>query len=85
MLYVPGHAGVALRSDRKEKVVESSVRFSEKECGYPSVEVTDTVFSVNRAIQLHGVTLYGGTGGPYKYSFSILTVCIYIHTPYNVH
>ena len=55
-------------------MVESCVRFSEKERGHPTVEVTDTAFSVNRAIQLHGVTVYGGTGGMYKYTLSILAV-----------
>ena len=70
------YPGIPLRSDKKEKVVESCVRFSEKERGHPTVEVTDTVFSVNRAIQLHGVTIYGGTGGQYKYTLSILAVSV---------
>ena len=67
--------GIPLKSDKKE-VVESCVRFSEKERGHPTVEVTDTAFSVNRAIQLHGVTVYGGTGSEYKYTLSILAVCL---------
>ena len=75
------YSGIPLKSEKKEKVVESCVRFSEKERGHPSVEVTDTVFSVNRAIQLHGVTVYGGTGGQYKYTLSILAVSL---PPYHV-
>ena len=66
--------GLPLRSDRKEKVVESCVRFSEKERGHPSLDVTDTVFSVNKPISLHGVTVYAGSGDSYKYSLSILRV-----------
>ena len=56
--------------------MESCVRFPEKERGHPTVEVTDTAFSVNKAIQLHGVTVYGGTGGEYKYTLSILAVSL---------
>lgn len=54
--------------------MESSVRFSEKERGHPTLEVTDTVFSVNRAIQLHGVAVYGSTGESYNYSLTVLKV-----------
>ena len=59
--------------------MESCVRYPEKERGHPTVEVTDTVFSVNRAIQLHGVTVYGGTGESYKYSLTLLRVCALVH------
>lgn len=62
-------SGLSLsRAEKKDqKVVESSLRFSTKECGYPSLEVTDVSFSVNQPVLLHGVTLYGGTDASYKY------------------
>ena len=55
-------------------MIESSVRFPEKESGHPTLEVKDALFSVNRPVQLHGVGVYGGTGESYKYSFSVLKV-----------
>ena len=62
-------SGLSLgKSERKEqKVVSSSLRFSTKECGYPSLEATDVSFSVSTPVLLHGVTLYGGTDASYKY------------------
>ena len=63
-------SGLSLSKSEKrdnQKIVSSSVRFSTKECGYPSLEVTDVSFSVNKPITLHGVTLYGGTDASYKY------------------
>lgn len=62
-------SGLSLgRAERKDqKVVSSSVRFSTKESGYPSLEVTDLSFSVNKPVVLQGVTLYGGTDASYKY------------------
>ena len=62
-------SGLSLsKSERREqKVVDSSLRFSTKERGYPSLEVTDVSFSLNTPILLHGVTLYGGTDASHKY------------------
>lgn len=62
-------SGLSLgRAEKKDqKVVSSSVRFSTKESGYPSLEVTDLSFSVNKPIVLQSVTLYGGTDPLYKY------------------
>ena len=62
-------SGLSLgRAEKKDqKVVSSSVRFSTKESGYPSLEVTDLSFSVDKPIVLQGVTLYGGTDLSYKY------------------
>ena len=67
-------SGLSLsKAERKDqKVVDSSVRFSTKESGYPSLEVTDLSFSVDKSILLHGVTLYGGTDVSYKYKLSLI-------------
>ena len=62
------------KTERKEKVFESSVRFSSKECGYPSLSVKSVVFSVNKPIMLHGVTAYGGTDTSYQYKMSLTKV-----------
>lgn len=62
-------SGLSLgRAEKKDqKTVSSSVRFSTKESGYPSLEVTDLSFSINKPVVLQGVTLYGGTDPSYKY------------------
>ena len=62
------------KTERKEKVFESSVRFSSKECGYPSLNVNSVVFSVNKPILLHGVTVYGSTDTSYQYKMSLMKV-----------
>ena len=59
------------RAEKKEKIFESSVRFSSKEAGYPTLPVTDVAFSVNRAISVHGVAVYGGAGQSYTYKLSL--------------
>lgn len=60
------------KSERKERVLESSVRFSTKEAGHPSLLVTGVAFSVNKNISLHGVTVYGGVDLSYSYKVNIL-------------
>ena len=67
-------SGLSLSSvEKKEpKVVDSSVRFSTKECGHPSLEVTDLMFSVDKPVMLCGVTLYGGMDASYKYKLSLI-------------
>lgn len=67
-------SGLSLGSAEKKepKVVDSSVRFSTKECGHPSLKVTDLMFSVDKPVLLHGVTLYGGTDASYKYKLSLI-------------
>ena len=58
--------------EKREKVLESSVRFSAKEAGHPTLAVTDVAFSVNKPISLHGVTVYGGVDQSYAYQISLL-------------
>ena len=67
-------SGLSLsKSEKKEqKVVNSSVRFSTKESGYPSLDVTDLSFSVDKPVSLHGVTLYGGKDASYKYKLVLV-------------
>lgn len=60
------------RMEKKEKIFDSSVRFSSKEVGYPSSTVTDVAFSVNKCIVVHGVTVYGGVDLSYSYKVTIL-------------
>ena len=60
------------KSERKERMLESSVRFSTKEAGHPSLIVTGVAFSVNKKINLHGVTVYGGVDLSYSYKVKIL-------------
>lgn len=60
------------KSERKERVLDSSVRFSAKEVGHPSLSVTGVAFSVNKKISLHGVTVYGGVELSYSYKVNIL-------------
>lgn len=60
--------------ERKEKVVESAVRFPCKECGYPSLSVKEVVLSVNKPILLHGYTVYGSTDESYKYKITLMKV-----------
>lgn len=60
--------------ERKEKVCETSVRFSAKESGYPSLDVKDVAFSVNKPVVLHGLTVYGSTDASYKYEIALLKV-----------
>lgn len=60
------------KSERKERVLESSVRFSAKEAGHPSLTVTSVAFSVSKNISVHGVTVYGGVDLSYSYKVNIL-------------
>ncbi len=60
------------KSESKERVLESSVRFSTKEVGHPSLIVTGVAFSVNKNISLDGVTVYGGVDLSYSYKVNIL-------------
>ena len=60
------------KSEKREKVLESSVRFSTKEAGHPTLAVTDVAFSVSKAINMHGVTVYGGVEQSYAYKVTIL-------------
>lgn len=62
------------KTEKKERMFESSVRFSTKECGYPSLDVNSVVFSVNKPALLHGVTVYGSTDNAYKYKMSLMRV-----------
>lgn len=60
------------KTEKREKVLESSVRFSTKEVGHPSLAVTDVSFSVDKPITIHGVTVYGGVERSYSYKLSLL-------------
>ena len=60
------------KSEKKERVLESSVRFSTKETGHPTLAVTDVAFSVSKPISLQGVTVYGGVEQSYPYKVTIL-------------
>lgn len=60
------------RVEKKEKVLESSVRFSTKEVGHPVLTATDVAFSVNKPITIHGLTLYGGAEQSYSYKVTVL-------------
>lgn len=60
------------KAEKREKILESSVRFSSKEVGHPSLPVTDVAFSVSKAVSVHGVAVYGGNGQSYPYKVSIL-------------
>ena len=60
------------RVEKKEKVLESSLRFSTKEAGHPVLTTTDLAFSVNKPITLQGFVLYGGLEQSYSYSVTIL-------------
>jgi len=60
------------KAEKKEKVLESSVRFSAKEVGHPTLTATDVVFSVNKPIAIHGVTVYGGVEQTYSYKLTVL-------------
>ena len=62
------------KMERKEKVMESPVRFPAKDCGYPSLAVKDAAFSVNKPIVLFGYTVYGSTDNSYKYKIALLRV-----------
>lgn len=61
-----------IKTEKKEKMLESSVRFSSKESGHPVLSVPDVVFSVNKPILLHGFTIYGGTESSYGFKMSLL-------------
>lgn len=58
--------------EKKEKVLESSLRFSTKEVGHPVLTATDVAFSVNKPITVHGLTLYGGAEQSYSYKLTVL-------------
>jgi len=60
------------RSDKKEKVLESSVRFATMEVGHPELTVTGVAFSVSKRIILQGLTIYGGNDLSYNYKVTIL-------------
>lgn len=60
-----------LRSEKKEKVLESSVRFSTKEAGHPSLTVNGVSFSVSKKILLQGVTVYAGMNHSYNYKVNV--------------
>lgn len=58
--------------EKREKILESYVRFSDKEAGHPTLTTTDVAFSVNKSIAIHGVTLYGGVEQSYPYKLMVL-------------
>ena len=60
------------KGEKKEKVLESSARFSTKEDGHPSLPVTDVAFSVSKPVTLYGVCVYGGMEQSYSYKLSLL-------------
>lgn len=60
-----------LQPEKKEVVLESSPRFTTKECGHPTLKVTDVTFSVDCAIILHGLTVYGNSTGSYNYKLAL--------------
>ncbi len=64
------------RPERKERVLESSARFSVRESGYPSLDVKDVAFSVNKPILLQGFTVYGGGSDSYSFSIALLKASI---------
>ena len=60
------------RAEKREKILETSVRFSTKEVGHPVLTATDLAFSVSKPVTIHGVTLYGGSEQSYTYKITIL-------------
>ena len=60
-----------VRAEKKEKVVESSLRFSTKESGHPSLATTGVAFSVNKPIVLHGFTVYSCVEQSSKYEITL--------------
>jgi hypothetical protein len=60
------------RVEKKEKILESSLRFSTKEIGHPVLTTTDLAFSVNKSITIQGFVLYGGSEQSYTYTVTIL-------------
>ncbi len=62
-----------LEEEKSEPVVESSPRFSTKECGHPVLSITELVFSINKPILLHGLTVYGNKEGTYRYKLCLRT------------
>ena len=68
---------VTSRPEKKEKLVESAVRFKSMEVGYPTLDITDAVFSVNKPVQLNGFYVYcGSSGDGYQYKIAVLKVSI---------
>lgn len=69
-------SGLPLTSvKKKEKLSESSSRFTTREAGHPELISTDVVLSVNKPILFNGVTVYGGAGDDtYSFTASVLKV-----------
>jgi hypothetical protein len=61
---------------KKEKLLESNMRFSSREIGLSSQIVTDVVFSVNCSILFNGVTLYVCENHQSLYTINLLKVSI---------
>ena len=60
------------KTEKKEKIMETSPRFSEKEIGNPTHNVTDMAFSVNKPITIHGIAVCGSISQSYSYKLTIL-------------
>ncbi len=60
-----------LQQEKKDPIVESSPRFTARECGHPTLIPTELAFSVSKAILLRGFTVYGNAEGTYKYKMCL--------------
>ena len=90
-------SGLPLTSTkRRDKISETSTRFTSREAGYPALTVTDVLFSVNKPVLLNGVCVFGGPGEEvYNYEASVLnkvrlrvlaiiTVCVVFYISYCI-
>ena len=72
-----------MSSKRKDKLLETSTRFSSREAGHPSLVVSDAVFSVNKPVLINGFGVFGGSSEDvYKYKISILKVIVHMSKPF---
>ena len=60
--------------EHKEKVFESPCRFSTKLVGVSSLEVKEVMFSVNKAVSIHGYSVYCGADMSRKYKITLQKV-----------
>ena len=60
--------------EHKEKVLESLCRFTTKLTGVSSLEVKEVAFSVNKAVRIHGYSVYCGSDMSRKYKVTLQKV-----------
>ena len=60
------------KTEKKEKIMETSPQFSEKEIANPTHNVTDVAFSVNKPITIHGIAVCVSISQSYSYKLTIL-------------